>query len=166
MAVPNPKIGYNKKTDKKWPSYDPFYNSCFYYRKEAQKWPVLCSSHVGGSKMVVPIPNIGYNKNSGKKWPSYDPFFITAIFIIGRNISLRRAPKSCKYIEKNIQKPLKKFCKNLTQQVRVRVKTKCRNTPSFEEKPNGYQIESKSTTKWECPNDNRYWLKVIEGTRS
>ena len=50
------------------------YNCCFCYWKEAHKYPVLCSEHMGGSGMSFPIPKIGYNKNSSKNWSSYDPF--------------------------------------------------------------------------------------------
>ena len=69
MVVPIPKMGYNKKSGKKWPSYDPFY-----YWKEAQECLVLCSGHVGGSIMAIQIPKTGYNKNISKQWPSYGPF--------------------------------------------------------------------------------------------
>ena len=50
------------------------YNYRFNYWKEAQKYPVFCSGHEGGSKMAFLILNTSYNKYSAKNWPSYDPF--------------------------------------------------------------------------------------------
>ena len=43
------------------------YNCRFYYRKEAQKYYVFCSGHMGGYRMEFQIPKIGYNKKKGKK---------------------------------------------------------------------------------------------------
>ena len=37
------------------------YNCCFYYRNEAQKYPVFYSGRVGGSTMPFQIPKTGYN---------------------------------------------------------------------------------------------------------
>ena len=46
MVVLTPKTGYNKTIGKKITKIWPFYNCRFYYGKEAQKCPVLCSGHV------------------------------------------------------------------------------------------------------------------------
>ena len=67
--------------------------------------------------------------------------------------------------EKTSRNPWKNSAKILHNKLGLGLK-KCRNMSRSEEKPNDYQIESKSTTKWQCPNDNGYWLKAIEGTIS
>ena len=59
------------------------YNYHFYYRNEAQQYPIFYSGCVSGSRMVVPIPKPGNNRKR-VKMTKLRPFCITVIFITER----------------------------------------------------------------------------------
>ena len=80
------------------------YNFHFYYRKEAQKYPVFCFGCVSGSRMVFPIPK-QVIINIPVKIDQVMTLFCNCRFYHWKKDLLEESPKSCRSTEKTSRNP-------------------------------------------------------------
>ena len=78
-------------------------------------------------------------------------------FFYQKKYLLEESPKIMQIYRKNIKKPLKKFCKNLTQQVRVRVKKNAEICPNVK----GSLMATRQKENLQ-QNDNAQMILIID----